>query len=92
MSLKRLYSVYDEKAKYFTSPFTHRSDDEAKREFGAAVKNSKTAISQYPGDFKLYVVGTYDDSTGSVEKISPAEYLAVGSDYEVSEPAEVIGT
>lgn len=61
---KKIYSVYDQKAEVFHSPFYLTTHGEAERQFQTAVNDPKTQFSVYPEDFDLYYLGEYDDNKG----------------------------
>lgn len=64
MQANQVYAVYDRKAQYYLPPFVCRGDAEATRMFSEAVMTSETPISQYPADFDLVKVGSFDLETG----------------------------
>lgn len=75
-----LYAVYDFKAECYGAPFLMQKDVLAQRAFGSLVNDPQSKVHQYPGDFKLYRIGTFDDTTGlvvSTEFVS----LGVGSEF-----------
>jgi len=62
-----LYCIYDRKAQVTLPIFSSRTDVEATRIFTEAVMTSETPVSQYPADFDLIQVASYDVETGIVE-------------------------
>lgn len=61
-----IYAIYDSGVQAFVSPFFARAKGEAVRNFMEIVKDGKSLIAQYPGDFALYDLGEFDDVTGNV--------------------------
>lgn len=76
----KLYSIYDEKALCYGNPTPFATDGLALRAFSELVTNPDSNVNKYPGDFKIYFIGTFDDLTGALEPSVPV-YLANGSQY-----------
>ena len=62
-----VFSVYDEKANYYHTPFYARNSEEAKRMFGTACRDKQTLLGNNPEDFTLYGIGFFNDSNGMFE-------------------------
>ncbi|WNK13753.1 MAG: nonstructural protein [Microvirus sp.] len=67
--LRTLVCLFDSKAQMFLSPFVVPHLAVAFREIktAAARKGEGNGLADYPGDFQLYELGTFDDSSGDVE-------------------------
>ena len=78
--LLKLFSIYDTKADRYSQPFVAEHNADALRQFQQLANDDKTQIGQYPTDFILYSIGTFDTSNG---QISSAErtHLGVASEY-----------
>lgn len=76
-----VYSIYDEKAKYFGKLTFFANDDDAKRAFGDLVVTEGNGVNRHPGDFKIYKLGTFDDNSGLMLSCPMPEFLAHGTDY-----------
>ena len=63
MELKA-YSVYDEKAENFGTPFFMKNEEMANRAYGDLVNDPQSTVHRHPGDYKLYEVGKFEDTTG----------------------------
>lgn len=74
-------SVYDSKAKTFSPPMFFRTAAEAVRSFGSAVQDKTGAIGQYPADYSLVQVGTFDDETAELHPVAPIRILTTGNDF-----------
>lgn len=62
-----LVALYDMKSQLWYTPFPARSEEEAMRMFGEALKDRQGSLAaQYPADFSLYVIGTWDAESGEV--------------------------
>lgn len=62
----KLFSVYDSKAEMYSAPFVERTHETARRSFLAAVRDDKSAVGQYPHDYALFVIGSFDDTSGVI--------------------------
>ena len=71
-----VYSIHDTKAERFTPPFLAPTDEEAKRCVFMAVRGNSGMLSQFPEDFTLFRVATWDECSGVIE---PIESVAVGN-------------
>lgn len=63
-----VYAVRDRKSG-FMSPVLAQSDDLAIRDFSYAVKNDSGLLHQYPADFVLCKLATFDNHTGRFENL-----------------------
>lgn len=66
MSSHVLTSVLDTKADCFSTPVAVRTEAEAIRSFSQSVNNPETGYHNYPEDFILFSVGTFDQLTGEI--------------------------
>lgn len=62
-----VFSVYDEKAKAFISPFILPTTDVAKRTFADCSNDVGHAFFRNPSDYTLYHVGSFDSLSGEIE-------------------------
>ena len=77
--IKTLYSVYDIKAVFYGMPFEAKSDGDAARMFSGACKDQSSMLGQYPSDFQLFKVGSFDDHAGQMSSITPV-FIMSGSE------------
>lgn len=75
-----LYSVRDIKMQKYGMPFVALNDDIAKRTLASTIKAGGTTISEFPEDFQLYKLGSYDDDTGELETNN--EFLANATEFK----------
>ncbi len=75
-----IYAIKDLNADYFMQPMFMRTDAEAKRTFEIAIKNPDSFLYQFPNQFDLWNIGSYDDATGKIlnDKI---KWLCNGNDF-----------
>lgn len=71
-----IYAIYDDKAESYNSPFPLATDGLAVRSFTEATNDQRTDLYKYPGDFKLYLIATWDNTTGAYTNVTPPKYLA----------------
>lgn len=74
MELKA-YSIRDSKASIFNPPFYKKTHGEAERDFTTLCKDEKSTCAQYPEDFDLYFLGTYDDQTGVFKSLDTPQHI-----------------
>lgn len=77
----RMFAVYDSKALAFLQPFFSNSNGSAIRAFEDAVQDPKTPFFKHPGDYQLYELAGFDDSTGAVSPVHPTKLLCNGADF-----------
>ena len=66
-----IFSVYDRAILSYLPPFTLRTVGEAKRQLLDTVKDENHQFSQHPSDFHLVQVGSFNDSSGTIEAFDP---------------------
>lgn len=62
-----LYSLHDTKSQSFAQPFYCPNRAVAIRHYMAAREDESSLVSKFPGDFRLYELALFDDSTGVLE-------------------------
>lgn len=72
------YSIRD-KLVGFMTPALDASDASATRNFARAINQENTMFDFAPDDYDLYLVGYFDDHTGSVEPVEPVKFIASGA-------------
>lgn len=86
--MKRLYAIFDKKAKSYGPIFGVPHDAVAIREFGAAVESPNSVLAKYPEDFELHVVGSFfDDSVMPVVGFEPTVVITASA-YVASQVRE----
>jgi len=71
----KVFSIRDAKAEIFNPPFFKKTHGEAERDFHQLCKDDKSMPAQYPEDYDLYYVGTYDDQTGLIQCLSTPQHV-----------------
>lgn len=75
------FAIYDDKAACFNTPFFQPTTGLATRSLEDLVNDSNTRVNRHPGDFKLYKIGTYNDSSGKLESDAEPTFVANASDF-----------
>lgn len=78
----QIFSIYDEKAKTFNTPFFQHQIGQALRAFSDAVSDVKTTLHNHPEDFRLYHIGVYNDDTSLIESFNEPRVIASATDYK----------
>lgn len=73
-----IYTIYDDAAQAYNTPFFMHNDGLAIRAFQDNVNSAEeNNISKHPEQFSLFKLGEYDDKTGLVQSDNP-KFLAGG--------------
>ena len=64
MAVYKCFAVFDAAVGAFTSPAITRSRGEAIRAFTDQVNDAKSPFNNHPGDFSLWQLSEWDDSSG----------------------------
>ena len=75
-------SVYDSAVGSYLQPFYARSLAQAVRSFAQATSQSGHPFNDFPGDYTLFVIATWDEDTGVFE--SRESYERVGNGLELA--------
>jgi len=75
----QMFSVYDEKAKAYMTPFFCPNDQVAWRAFAHEVNHGDGMVRKYPKDFTLYKLGHFVDSSAEFVINQQVEFLVNGS-------------
>lgn len=87
MSIKRVYSTRDSKTEFFYTPFYQNTEAEALRTWGASTAKPESMICQYPEDYDLYYLGTFDDQTGKFQLLDSPKHVV--SAVNLKKPVQV---
>jgi hypothetical protein len=79
--VRNAFSVFDEKACIFAQPFWLVNKGEAIRSFEDACKDDKIPFKAHPSDYKLYLLGSFDDVSGLLSPRDVPEYIVSASDF-----------
>lgn len=76
-----MMSAYDEKAQVYLPPFCCKTEGEGRRMFGDAVQEPGSVLSRHPSDFSLYIVGSFNDSSGAVVVPGVPEFVCKATEF-----------
>lgn len=77
----KVFAIYDEKAENYGRPIFLPNDGLAIRSFSDSIQEQGSVIARHPADYRLHLLGEYDDRTGSFKSLSNPKFLAVASDF-----------
>lgn len=60
----KVYSIMDDKAQVFNTPYFAINDPVAARSFTDLCNDGRSTVSQHLGDYHLYCLGEFDDDKG----------------------------
>jgi len=81
----KVFCLFDSKVEAYLPPRYYRAKGEAIREFSEAVNMNDNGISKYPGDFTLFEIGEFDDSTGFITMLNAPVSIGNGLEFKRSE-------
>jgi hypothetical protein len=74
----KIYSLYDEKAEAFGTPFCALNEGVSKRMFDRLLRDADSMVSQYPDDYVLYEIGAFDDQKGYIDGYDKPKRIGKG--------------
>lgn len=76
-----MMSPYDEKAQVYLAPFVCKTEAEGRRMMSDAVNEPGSLVARHPDDFSLYIVGSFNDSSGTLIVPSVPEFICKASEF-----------
>lgn len=70
-----LFCIHDSKGKLYGPPFAKAHRGDAERTFAQLTADPQSQIKQFPEDFSLYEVGTFDQNTGKIEAYAEPRHM-----------------
>lgn len=80
----KVYSVLDSKAGAFAPPFFLVNDELALRSIAGARLDPNSMMSRFPGDFKVFCIGEFDDELGTLVPASPRLLVETSQPHPVA--------
>lgn len=74
-------SVFDKKADAFIRPFLVPTVRVGARAFQSIILDSTSDLHQFPDDYNLMELGTFDDNSGVYENLKHPKFIANGSSF-----------
>jgi len=63
----QIFAIYDSAAEAYNQPFFAQAKGQAIRMFTQSANDPKSNINQYPSDFTLFHIGSFDDATAKMD-------------------------
>lgn len=73
--IKKVYNVFDTKAKAFLEPFYTINDDTAMRVMVNCLRDVDHPFCKNPEDYQLFSLGEFDDTTGMFKMLDAPEHM-----------------
>lgn len=83
-----IFAVYDSAAERYLQPFFGETVAVGVRKFEHTVNHPQSAFSEYPADYTLFHIGTFDQESGSVQSFAPRN---LGNALQFQESVNVDG-
>ena len=78
----KIFSVYDAKAEAYIQPMFFHSRGQAIRAFTDTANDPSSQLCRHAGDFTLFELGDFDDSTGIVQMAEHASNLGKALEFK----------
>lgn len=76
MSKSAMYALFDSRNDSFMPPFTASHQGEAIRGVVLGLRSGKPLFAQFPKEFSLYQVGSFESSSGELIALVPPKHIA----------------
>ncbi len=77
-----VFSTYDSKAELFHQPMFFKAKPEAIRAFADESNRAESAIFKHPGDYTLFLIGSFDVETGMLTPLPTPQSLGLGVEFQ----------
>lgn len=81
--MRKIFVIYDEKAKYYTNPMIAQTRGEFFRMIASQSQTDNSTIFKFPEDFVIYEIGEYDEQIGHIVSYDVNEKLGKVSEFIV---------
>lgn len=82
----KMFTVFDQKAKAYLSPFCMAEKGQAIRSFTDLINDGDHQFSKHPEDYTLLFIGEYDDETAAIHPAPTLEALHKGPELVYTDP------
>lgn len=82
-----VYAIHDSKAQAYLQPFFSPTHAVAFRNLENAMRNPQSPFAQFPGDFTLFRIASFEDTTGILEPLKAHENLGNLIQFKPSDSA-----
>lgn len=83
------FALRDVKAGAYGRPFFCQNKEVATRDVASFVSQGDSVVARFPGDFRVYLLGVFDDASGVFRPLQIPEFVCEVSSLVVK-PVEVI--
>lgn len=73
--MKKVFSVYDQKAESYGAPTFLETEGMALRAFSDVCADVKSPFAKYPEDFSLHLLGEYEPNSGKMIPLAQPKFL-----------------
>ena len=80
-----IFSIYDNKALSWGTPYYSLNNAVGTRQFEDAVNQPDTPFNKHPEDYVLFAIGEFDQHTGELIPYEQSKNLGLAADYIHSE-------
>lgn len=78
----KIFTVYDNKAKAYITPFFLPTQGMAVREFEYVCNDPTHMFCRFPTDYTLFMIGEFDESSGAIFVSEHHENLGLAASYK----------
>jgi len=75
------YTIYDSKEEIYCQPFFLLNEAVAIRQLSDMVNDEKTKISKHPADYSLWHLGSYEDSSATIDPLKSKKCIAYANEH-----------
>lgn len=79
--IHKIFTIHDAAAKAYLAPFFLPEEGQSIRGFTTAVNNPEHSFGQWPKDYTLFTIGTFDDETGNITMYQTHKPLGNGLSF-----------
>lgn len=87
--IHQVFSIQDTKSQTFNPPFYQKNVGEATRTFSKLCNDTNSMLAQFPEDFVLHLIGSFDDDTGVLTSTIP-QTIGTAAQYAKQEQSSKI--
>lgn len=79
----KMYSIRDAKGEVYNQPFFKSTHGEAERDFKRLTQDEKSMVCQFPEDYDLYYVGSFDTLKGTIKGLETPQHIAKAISFQM---------
>lgn len=86
--INQIFTVFDNKAAAYLSPFYFNRIEQATRTFGDCVQSEEHQFNKHPADYTLFHLGNFNDQTAEVQMLASPNNLGNGLEFQLTNQPE----